>query len=206
MTQRVGEVLVMMMSDADLYRLASWSTWVSLVALVISGVALVIFFAGPGEPFGSINDAFIAIALIALVPAILAVDRLAGDHYSPLVRIVTIAAIAGVALAAVGQVLLILRVITLEDSYITGGLGILPVLAWFALVAILSLGAHLLPADVGWLAVVVLLAIVATSVVATVTMGPVLWITGVALVVAITAWLAALALAFAVRIPTAAFA
>ena len=41
-----------MMSDAELYRLASWSTWVSIVTLVIAGIALAIFFAGPGEPFG----------------------------------------------------------------------------------------------------------------------------------------------------------
>jgi hypothetical protein len=199
-------VLVVMMSDADLYRLASWSTWVSLVALVISGVALAIFFAGPGEPFGSINDAFIAIALLALVPAVLAVDRLAGDHLAPMVRIVTVAAIAGIVLAAVGQMLLIVRVITLEDSYITGGLGILPVLAWMLLVAVLALGLGVLPTPVGWLAVVVLLAIVAMAIVASVTLGPVLWIVGVALLGALVAWLVSLALAFGASAPQAAWA
>jgi hypothetical protein len=199
-------LVVMIMSDADLYRLASWSTWVSLVALVISGVALAIFFAGPGEPFGSINDAFIALALVALIPAVLAVDRLAGSHGAPIVRIATVAAIAGIVLAAVGQVLLILRVITLEDSYITGGLGILPVLAWILLVAVLALGPGILPALVGWLAALVLLAIVATSVVATVTLGPVLWVACLALVAALVAWLASLALAFAVSVPQAAWA
>jgi hypothetical protein len=198
--------LVVMMSDADLYRLASWSTWLSLVALVISGVALAIFFAGPGEPFGSINDAFTALALVALVPAVLAVDRLAGQHGAPLVRIVTVAAIAGIVLAAVGQVLLILRVITLEDSYITGGLGILPLLAWMLLVAVLALGPGVLPASVGWLSVLVLAAIVATGLVSIVTLGPVLWVVGLALVVALVAWLASLAVAFAAAIPQLALA
>jgi hypothetical protein len=198
--------VVVMMSDADLYRLASWSTWLSLVALVISGIALAIFFAGPGEPFGSINDAFIALALVALIPAVLAVDRLAGSHGSPIVRIATIAVIAGIVLAAVGQLLLIARVITLEDSYITGGLGILPVLAWMLLVAALALGPGVLPATVGWLAAVVLVAIVATSVVASVTFGPALWVVGVALVAALVAWLASLALAFAGSVPQAALA
>lgn len=192
-----------MMSDADLYRLATWSTWLSLVALVISGVALMIFFAGPGEPFGSINDAFVAIALIALVPAILAVDRLAGDGLSPWVRIVTIGAVAGIVLAAVGNVLLILRVITLQDSFITGGLGILPVLAWLILVALLSIGIGILPIGVGWLAIAVLLGIVVFSVLGAITTGPILWIAGVALLVVIAAWFAALASAFAARIPTA---
>ncbi len=193
----------MMMSDTDLYRLATWSTWLSLVTLVISGVALVIFFAGPGEPFGSINDACVAIALIALVPAILAVDRLAGDHISPWVRIVTIAAVTGVVLAAVGNVLLILRVITLQDSFISGGLGILPVLAWLVLVVVLSIGIGSLPVGVGWLAIAVLLGIVVFSVIGAITTGPFLWAAGVSLLVVIAAWFAILASAFAARIPTA---
>lgn len=192
----------MMMSDVDLYRLATSSTWVSLVTLVISGVALAIFFAGPGEPFGSINDAFVAIALIALVPAILAVDRLAGDHLSPWVRIVTIAAVAGIVLAAIGNVLLILRVITLQDSFITGGLGIVPVLAWLVLVAGLSLAIGILPVSVGWFAIAVLVGVVALSVIGSITTGPIVWIAGVALVVAMSAWFATLASTFAARIPT----
>lgn len=189
------------MSDIELYRLASWSTVVAAIALVISGVALAIFFAGPGEPFGSINDAFIALALLALVPAVLAVDRLAGEHLAPIVRIVTIAAIAGIVLASVGQILLIFRVITLEDSYITGGLGILPVLAWFALVAVLSLGAHVLPAATGWLAVASLAGVVVLSVVASLTLGPLLWASGVALGAILAAWLGSLAVAFAALAP-----
>jgi hypothetical protein len=190
-----------MMSDAELYRLAGWTTWVSIVTLIISGIALAIFFAGPGEPFGSINDAAIAITLILLIPAVLAVDRLAGDRFAPMVRIVTVAAIAGMVLAAVGQCLLIARVITLEDSYITGGLGILPVLAWFVLVAVLSLAGGLLPSTVGWLAVASLGMIVATGVVAAMTMGPLLWVACVALLAVLGAWLASLAIAFAAASP-----
>lgn len=193
-----------MMADAELYRLASWSTVWSAIALVISGVALAIFFAGPGEPFGSINDAFIALALVALVPAVLAVDRLAGDQLAPIVRIATIAAITGMLLAATGQLLLILRVITLEDSFITGGLGVLPLLAWFVLVAVLALGAHILPMATGWLAVASLAGVVAMSLVGAVTMGPLLWATGVALLVILVAWLGSLALAFTALVPRAA--
>ncbi len=191
-----------MMSDAELYRLASWSTWVSIATLVIAGIALAIFFAGPGEPFGSINDAAIAITLLLLIPAVLAVDRLADERWAPMVRIVTVAAIAGIALAAIGQLLLIVRVVTLEDSYITGGLGILPVLAWFVLVAIVSLVAGLLPSTVGWLAVASLLLIVVTGLVAAVTMGPLLWVACIALLAVLCAWLASLAVAFAAMSPT----
>ena len=190
-----------MMADTELYRLASWSTVWSAIALVVSAVALAIFFAGPGEPFGSINDAFIALALVALMPAVLAVDRLAGAHLAPFVRIVTIAAIAGMLLAATGQVLLILRVITLEDSYITGGLGVLPLLAWFVLVAVLALGADVLPAATGWLAVAAIAGVVAMSVVAAMTTGPLLWVTSVAFVVVLVAWLGSLAQAFGALTP-----
>jgi len=190
-----------MMSDAELYRLASWSTWISIVTLIVSGIALAIFFAGPGEPFGSINDAAIAVTLILLIPAVLAVDRLAGARFAPMVRIMTIAAIAGIVLAAAGQLLLIARIITLEDSYITGGLGILPVLAWFVLVAVLSLAGGLLPSTVGWLAIAALGSIVVTGVVAAVTMGPLLWVACVALLAVLCAWLASLAIAFAAVSP-----
>jgi hypothetical protein len=198
-------VVAMMMSDIELYRLAGWSTVLSAIALVISGIALAIFFAGPGEPFGSINDAFIAISLIALIPAVLAVDRLSDGHLAPFVRIVTIATIAGIVLASVGQVLLIVRVITLEDSYVTGGLGILPVLVWIVLVAILALGSHVLPTQVGALAVASLASIVVMSVVSTITFGPALWVSAVLLVAVISAWLGSLAFAFTAASPQVAF-
>lgn len=190
-----------MMADAELYRLASWSTVWSAIALVVSAVALALFFAGPGEPFGSINDAFISLALVALMPAVLAVDRLAGDQFAPIVRVVTIAAIAGMTLAATGQILLILRVITLQDSFITGGLGVLPLLAWFVLVAVLALGTDVLPTTTGWLAVATLAGIVAMTIVGTVTTGPLLWATSVALVIVLVAWLGSLALAFTTLTP-----
>jgi hypothetical protein len=194
-----------MMSDIELYRLATWSTVLAAIALVISGIALAIFFAGPGEPFGSINDAFIAMSLIALIPAVMAVDRLADGHLAPFVRIVTIATIAGIVLASVGQILLIVRVITLEDSYVTGGLGIVPVLAWFVLVAILALGAHVLPPTVGVLAVASLVSIVVLAVLSTVTLGPALWVGAVVLVAVVSAWLGSLALAFTAATPQVAF-
>ena len=69
------------------------------------------------------------------------------------------------------------------------------------LVAVLALGPGVLPAPVGWLAVLVLLAIVATGLVATVTLGPVLWVVSLGLVAALVAWLASLALAFAAAVP-----
>jgi hypothetical protein len=178
---------------ADLERLAGPSTWVALVALVVSGIALALFFAGAGAFWGPVNDALIVVAVLAMIPAVLTVDRLAGDHGSPWTRIVTIAAIAGIALMATGQTLLILGRLSLDGSYVTGGIGVVPFLAWMALVAVLSLASGILPRPVGWLAAVSLGAIVVVGVIAAITTGPALWLGSVAALVVLAAWLAALA-------------
>lgn len=178
---------------AGLDRLAGPSTWLALVALVLSGIALALFFGGAGTFWGPVNDAFIVVAVIALIPAVLAVDRLAGDHAAPWTRIITVAAIAGIALMASGQTLLIVGRLSLDGSYVTGGIGVIPFLAWIVLVAVLSLASGVLPSSVGWLAIASLVGIVLLAVVAVVTQGPLLWAVGIGLVVALSAWLAALA-------------
>jgi hypothetical protein len=181
------------MATADLYRLAGLSGWIALVALVLSGIALALFFGGAGEFWGPINDALIVVTAIGLFLPVLAVDRLAGDHGTPWVAIVTIAAVAGLVLIAVGQTLLIVGRLSLDGSYVTGGFGILPVLAWIVLVAVLSLASGVIPSTVGWLAVATLAAIVVLSIVAVVTRGPVLAVASVAMLIAVSAWLASLA-------------
>jgi hypothetical protein len=186
----------MIMATADLYRLASLSSWIALVALVLSGVALALFFGGAGELWGAVNDALIVLTAIALIPAVVAVARLAGEHGSPWVAILSAAAIAGLILIGVGQALLIVGRLSLEGSYVTGGVGVVPVIAWIVMVAALGLGADGVPTSTGWLAVATLVGIVALSAIAVVTRGPVLWIGGVALLVAISAWLAGLATTF----------
>ena len=181
---------------ADLDRLAGPSTWIALVALVLSAIALALFFAGAGQFWGPVNDAFIVVAVLAMIPAVLAVDRIAGGHAAPWTRIITVAAIAGIVLMAAGQTLLIVGRLSLEGSYVTGGIGVIPFIAWIVLVGVLALVSGVLPRSVGWLAVAVIVAIVAESAIAAVTRGPALWATSVGLVVVLAAWLASLATAF----------
>jgi hypothetical protein len=181
---------------ADLDRLAGPSTWVSLVALVLSAIALALFFGGAGQFWGPVNDAFIVVAVLALIPAVLAVDRIAGDHAAPWARILTVATIAGIVLMAVGQTLLILGRLSLDGSYVTGGIGVIPLIAWMVLVAVLALGSGVLPRTVGLLAAATVAAIVAEGVIATLTRGPALWVSSVGLVVVLVAWLASLASSF----------
>src|SRR5262245_45243750 len=125
------------MSNADLYRLAGMSSWLALVALVLSGIALALFFGGAAQSWGPVNDALIVVTAIALIPAVLAVARLAGDRDSPWVTILTVAALAGLVLMATGQTLLIVGRLSLDGSYVTGGIGFVPFLAWILLVAVL---------------------------------------------------------------------
>jgi hypothetical protein len=180
-----------MIDSAALYRLAGWSAAIAVVTLVISGIALAIFFR-IGEPWGSINDAFIVLTALALIPPMLAIDPLAGDQAGWL-RAVTIAAIAGALLISIGQTLLIVRVISLEGSYVTGGIGVLPVLVWVVALMVLAFATGVISTTIGWTALASLVMVVAMSVVGAVTLGPALWVAAVALLVALAAWLVALA-------------
>jgi hypothetical protein len=186
-----------MMATADLYRLAGTSTWIAVVALILSGIALGLFFGGAGEFWGPVNDALIVVTAIALVPIVAAVARLAGERGSPWVALVSIVAVAGLILIAVGQTLLIVGRLSLDGSYVTGGIGVIPVIAWIVLVAILGLGLEVLPSRTGWLAVLTLVTIVVFSVTAAVTLGPILWVEAVLLLAVISVWLGSLAGAFA---------
>lgn len=182
-----------MIEDGSLFRAAGWSAWGALLALVISGVTIALFFGGAGDVWGPVNDVFVSITAVLLILPILAVDRIGGGETTPWLRIVSIAAIAGAILIATGQLLLVARVISLETSFVTGGVGVIPVLAWIVAVAVLGLGTAMLPPVVGWLAAVTLVLIVLLSVVAALTLGPATWVTAAALTVAIAAWLGNLA-------------
>jgi hypothetical protein len=176
------------MQDHELYRWAGAAAAIAIVTLVISAIALALFFGGRGQFWGPVNDVFISLTVLALLLPIIAVDRLAGDAV-PWLRIVTIAAFAGCVVMAVGQLLLVVGVISLEGSYVTGGLGFLPLVVWIVAVAYLALGAGLLPSSVGWWAVATLALIVIEAALAFVTLGPPLWVASVILVVALAGWL-----------------
>ena len=148
------------MTTADLYRLAGVSSWVALVAFVLSGIALALFFGGAGQFWGPVNDALIVVTVLALIPAVVAVARLTGNRAAPFLAVLTVATVAGLVLVAVGQTLLIVGRLSLEGSYVTGGIGIVPFLAWLVLVAILGLGDSPLPDAIGRLAAVAIATIV----------------------------------------------
>ena len=192
-----------MLPDSDLYRAAGASAVVALIALVISGITIALFFGGAGAFWGPVNDMFIVFTVLALILPILAVDRLAAEAGVGWMRIVTIAAVLGSILIAVGQTALVLGLLSLQGSFVTGGIGFIPIVVWLAALVVLAFGNGVLPSAVGWTAVAVLALIVVEAVVGMAGYGPFLWVASVALVVAMVAWLWIMSSTLLARAPTA---
>ncbi|HEY8167961.1 MAG TPA: hypothetical protein VIF84_04545 [Candidatus Limnocylindrales bacterium] len=168
----------MVMEGTALYRVAGVSAWVAVVAFIVSGITIGLFFGGFGQFWGPINDIATSITMFALILPLLAVDRMAGEQAMPWLRVVTVAAIAGALLIATGLILLVVGVIDLQTSFVTFGIGVVPVLVWMGALIVLALPMDVLPPIVGWTAALTLGLIgvaVATSLVTT---GPLLWVAG----------------------------
>lgn len=192
----------MMIESASLYRAAGISATVAVVAFVISAIALALFFGGAGTFWGPVNDVFIAICMIALILPILAIDRMAEGQAGIWLRVVTVAALAGAVLAATGQLLLVVGVIDLQTSYVTGGLGFLPVLVWMLALVVLAGPLGLVSAAIGWLAAAGLVLVAIASVSTVITMGPPTWLAWAAVVVVFALWMGSLATSFLGRATT----
>lgn len=179
------------MDDQTLFRVAGVSAAAAIPLLVISGIALALFFGGQGAFWGPVNDVFISLTMIALLLPIIAVDRLAGDCAAWL-RPVTVVAFAGCVLVAVGQFALVAGIISLQTSFVTGGVGFLGVVVWLVALAILALGMGVIPAPIGWLSVAALAMIVVEAIVGMLSTGPALWLASVVLLTALVGWLGTL--------------
>ena len=190
-----------MLPDSDLYPAAGASAVVALIALVISGITLALFFGGAGAFWGPVNDMFIVVTVLALILPMLAVDRLAADAGIGWVRLVTIGAVLGAILIAVGQTALVLGFLSLQGSFVTGGLGFIPIVVWLVALVVLTFASGVLPSPVGGAAVVVLVLIGVEALVGSATYGPLLWIASIALLAALVAWLWILSSTLLARAP-----
>jgi len=190
-----------MLPDSDLYPAAGASAVVALIALVISGITLALFFGGAGAFWGPVNDMFIVVTVLALILPMLAVDRLAADAGIGWVRLVTIGAVLGAILIAVGQTALVLGFLSLQGSFVTGGLGFIPIVVWLVALVVLTFASGVLPSPVGGAAVVVLVLIGVEALVGSATYGPLLWIASIALLAAMVAWLWILSSTLLARAP-----
>jgi hypothetical protein len=182
----------MTIDQTSLLHAAGLSAILAIIALVVSGITIALFFGGAGAFWGPVNDLAAAVTLVLLLLPVIAIDRIAGPEAGTWLRIVSIAAICGITLAAAGQVLLVLGVIGLQSSFVTGGIGIMPVFAWLIAVAVLALGSAFLPDQVGWLAIGVIALSAGLALLASVAMGPAVWVVSVALLVVLAGWLGSL--------------
>jgi hypothetical protein len=171
---------------------AAASALAAIGALLVAGITIALFFGGAGDYWGPVNDVFSALALLLLVPVMLAVLRLAPDDIGPWFALITYAAIAGALLGAAGQVILVLGGISLQASFVTGGIGLMPILAWGIGLAVLVFSRDMLSVVVGWLLVGVLLSAVLLTVVSQFAPWPVIAAGGVITLALLIAWLATL--------------
>lgn len=111
----------------------------AVVTLVLSLIALTLFFAGFGQFFGPINDVLISITFFLLMPAVIVVARLASQLVGVWLQVLSWLALAGLIVAAVGQLALVVGLITLQTSFVTFGLGMVPFLLWIAALSAVTL-------------------------------------------------------------------
>jgi hypothetical protein len=126
-----------------------WSV-VSGVAGLVANVLLVAFFVvtfGLGRQdlvwLGTVNDAAIIVSFLALVPV--ALSLLARLGQGAAVRVSTLAAVVAMAVVAVLQLLLILRVLTFDVQVILVAVAFLPVYGWVLTVSSVGHRSRALP-------------------------------------------------------------
>lgn len=138
--------------SAALLRVAGYGAMGAIATLVVAGVALGIFFSDTEAfaVFGPINDVTTAATIFLILPAVAVLHRLTRDGRLGWFRTLSMLTMAGMVIAAAGLLLLVVRVIDLQGSFIIGGLGMLPFLGWVAAVGYLALRGRLLSRTLGW--------------------------------------------------------
>jgi len=173
-------------------RLAGYSAFGAVGALVISGIALALFFGGAGDFWGPINDVFITLNALLLIPPALVLSLVVRDQAGDWFRIASVVGVAGLLVIGVGQLLLVIGVITLQGSFVSGGIGLVPLLGWMVALAVVSLGSHALSASIGWSVVATLALALGTTAAYMLAPGALTWILSGGMALAIAWWMASL--------------
>ena len=160
------------MTTQQLNLFAGWSAYASAGAAILGMVFILIFFRA-GEPFGSLNDLSIAVQVLLMLPVALALHRaLPSGALSTVSLIVLIALVFGVVALATGSVLLVLRKISLEQSFRPPFNNYWLIGIWLVIASLLAISAHTLSGGPGWLGVI--------TGIAWITLGLGMWIGGTA--------------------------
>ena len=190
-----------MTESSTVLRAGGYAALLVIPVVIAAGIAFWLFLNGAGAFFGPINDLLVAIALALLVPTVLAIRSIVGPGAGPWFDFLTWLSVAGLTLAAVGQVLLVVGVIPLEGSFVTGGLGILPVLAWVLAVGVLAGRVEVLPDQLGWVTAVLFGMIVVVAIGSAVLPGPAVTLATTAMLLSLAGWLVAAGFACLAAVP-----
>ena len=167
-------------------RCLRWAT----ATLTVAAVSIGLFFGGAGYVFGPINDVTTAATLLLMAPGVLAVRRLAAGRVGSWFSALSFLTVAGLAVAAGGLIALVVGLITLNTSFVTGGIGILPFVAWLAAVAHIALRRGVLTRRVGWLSLAALgISIIAGAAGPLLPMTVLVFAVGLPLLAVLAAWL-----------------
>ena len=176
------------LEEGTLIRLGGYSALAAIPALVLSGVFLALFFGGFGDFYGPLNDIFSALTLLLTIFPAIAVYAIYREQVGQWFAIITWLAVGGMLVAPIGQLLLVVRVIQLETSFVTGGMGITPVLIWLGALAYLALRHGQVPAVIGWLLVAGLALALLLTLASAARLSVGVWVFSVGLLVTLSAW------------------
>lgn len=177
----------------------TWLGGISALAavptLILAGVTLALFFNGKGDWLGSANDLLSALALLLLIMPVWVFYRLYQGQTGGWLLYSTVAAFVGIGLASAGQVFLVIRIIGLNASFVTGGIGIIPIILWAIAFLLLTLQHGPLPSSLGWLLVAVLILSAISTLASSVHWQGATWAFSALLVAMLCTWLGSLGVA-----------
>lgn len=187
------------------FRFAAISAFLAVPALLLSALFLALFFGGAGDFFGPLNDFFVVVTLALLLWPAKTLMTIVGATGGRWFRVLTRLVFIGLGLAMAGQLLLIAGVISLEASFVTGNLGIMPVIVWGIAQVYLGLR-HGTPSRLVGIAVTSVIALSILVIIAwAVDAGALLWLLSAVLVAALAGYFATLGqrLLASARLPVA---
>ncbi len=175
-----------------LAHIAGSSAIAAVPVVILAGMTLALFFRGAGDWLGPANDLLSALALLLLIAPVLALNALYLRYAGGWLPFLTLAALAGILVAALGQVLLVAGAISLGTSFITGGLGVVPLLLWAIAILVLGFQHQALPVYLSWLLLGVLALTAALTIASMLGYPAATWLLAVLLLLVMCAWLGSL--------------
>lgn len=134
---------------------AGWLAYASAFAALL-GMVFIGIFMRAGEPFGSLNDICIAAQVLLIIPVAFYIhNSLLGTSFVPMSRIGLGILLLGAIPLATGSVLLVMKRITLEQSFRPPFNGYWLIGIWLILVSLPAVNAQILSLGIGWLGFVV---------------------------------------------------